>query len=124
MKPRSHWVKQVLLDDQEGELGEELHEADVPLGERHAGPQLGKAEGEVPLGEKQLDSDLKMDYLLSLVGEDQDTITEAIKELAQNGEKVKLQEKEIEELKSELNDAKDDIKYLGHKLEKKYDLIE
>ena len=65
-----------------------------------------------------------MDFLLSLVGKDQDTITEAIKELAQNGEKVKSQEEKNYELKSELNDAKDEIKYLGSKLDQKYDLIE
>ena len=65
-----------------------------------------------------------MEYLLSLVGKDQDTITEAITGLAQNGEKVKLQEKEIYDLKSELKDAKAEIKYLGNKLDKKYDLIE
>ena len=37
-----------------------------------------------------------MDYMLSLVGKDQDTIVEAIKELAENSEKLKLQEKEID----------------------------
>ena len=31
----------------------------------------------------------EMDYLLSLVGKDQETITEAIKGLAENSEKVK-----------------------------------
>ena len=41
-----------------------------------------------------------MDFLFSLVGQDQDTITEAIKELAENADKVKLQEKEIEKLRS------------------------
>ena len=45
----------------------------------------------------------EMDYLLSLVGKDQGTITEAIKELAENAEKVKLQEKQIEDLKSEID---------------------
>ena len=36
-----------------------------------------------------------MDFLLSLVGKEQETITEAIKEMAENTEKVKIQEKEI-----------------------------
>ena len=36
-----------------------------------------------------------MDYLLSLVGKDQETITEAITVPAENGEKGKTQEKEI-----------------------------
>ena len=44
-KPKSQWVKQVLLGEQEGEvlLGEDLHESEFPLGEPHAGPQLGEA---------------------------------------------------------------------------------
>ena len=37
-----------------------------------------------------------MDYILSLVGKDQETITEAIKKLAKNRKKVKVQEKEID----------------------------
>ena len=52
-----------------------------------------------------------MDYLLSLVGKDQDTIVEAIKELAQNGEKVKIQKKEIDDLKCELEEGKEEIHY-------------
>ena len=36
---------------------------------------------------------LRMDYLMSLVGKDQETITEAIKEMAENVDKVKNQEK-------------------------------
>ena len=39
-----------------------------------------------------------MDYLMSLVGKDQETIFDAIKEIAENVEKVKTQEKEINEL--------------------------
>jgi chromosome segregation ATPase len=65
-----------------------------------------------------------MDYLLSLVGKDQDTIVDAIKDLAENSEKVKLQEKEINNLKSEIDDAKEEIHYLRNKLDQKYDLIE
>ena len=42
-----------------------------------------------------------MEYLLSLVGKDQDTITEAIKEMAENVEQVKNQEKEMDELHNE-----------------------
>jgi hypothetical protein len=44
-----------------------------------------------------------------LVEKDQDTITEAIKELADNAEKVKIQEKEMYDLQSELVDAKEKI---------------
>ena len=65
-----------------------------------------------------------MDYLLSLVGKDQDTIVEAIKELAQNGEKVKIQDKEIDDLKCELEEGKEEIHYLKNKLDQKYDSIE
>lgn len=65
-----------------------------------------------------------MDYLLSLVGKDQDTITEAIKELAKNAEKVKNQEKEIGNLQNEVDEAKEEIHYLKNKLDQKYDTIE
>ena len=65
-----------------------------------------------------------MDYLLSLVGKDQETITEAIKELAKNAEKVKIQEEKINDLQSELEDNKKEIHYLKNKLNQKYDLIE
>ena len=45
-----------------------------------------------------------MDYILSLVGKDQETITQEITELAENAEKVKLKEKEIDEVKSEIDE--------------------
>ena len=61
---------------------------------------------------------------MSLVGKDQETITEAITELAENAEKVKLQEKQIDELKSEIDESKDEICYLKKKLDHKYDIIE
>ena len=38
-----------------------------------------------------------MDYLLSLVSKDQDTIVDAIKDLPENAEKVESQELEIKE---------------------------
>ena len=66
---------------------------------------------------------MTMDYMLSLVGKDQDTITEAIKELAENADKVKAQEKEIIDLQSEMDAAKDQIHYLEGKLNQKYDII-
>jgi chromosome segregation ATPase len=65
-----------------------------------------------------------MDYLLSLVGQDQDTITEAIKVLAENAEKVKVQDKEIGDLNLELEEAKEEIHHLKKKVDKKYDVIE
>ena len=43
-----------------------------------------------------------MDYLLSLVGKDQETITEAIKEIAENSEKFKALENENRDLHIEL----------------------
>ena len=58
-----------------------------------------------------------MDYLLSLVGKDQDTIVDAIKDLAANAEKVKAQENELEK-------DKEEIHYLKSKLDQKYDLID
>ena len=64
-----------------------------------------------------------MDYLLSLVGNYQETIPEAIKKLAENGEKVKVQEKEIDDLKDKLEDSKEEIYYLKRKLDQKYDMI-
>ena len=65
-----------------------------------------------------------MDYLLSLVGQDQDTIVEAIKDLAENKERVMKQEKEINDLQSELEEHKEEIHYLKNKLDQKYDTIE
>ena len=57
-----------------------------------------------------------MDYLLFLVAKDQDTITEAIKELAENSEKVKKQKKEIDDMQSELVEANEKIHYLKRNL--------
>ena len=50
-----------------------------------------------------------MDYLLSLVGKDQDTIIDAIKELAKHADKVKIQEEKINDQQSELEDNKEVI---------------
>ena len=65
-----------------------------------------------------------MDYLLSLVGKDQDTIVDAIKDLAENAEKVKAQEVEIKELYDKLDENKEEIHYLANKLDQKYDVID
>ena len=65
-----------------------------------------------------------MDYLLSLVDKDQDTIVDAIKDLAANAEKVKSQENEINDLRSELEKDKEEKHYLKNKLDQKYDIIE
>ena len=65
-----------------------------------------------------------MDYLLSLVGKDQDTIVDAIKVLAANAEKVKDQQKEIVDIQKELDESKEEIHYLNNKLNQKYDIIE
>jgi septal ring factor EnvC (AmiA/AmiB activator) len=67
---------------------------------------------------------LRMGYLMSLVGKDQENITEAIKEMAENVENIKNQEKEITDLLSELDEEKDKIQYLQSKLNQKYDIIE
>ena len=56
-----------------------------------------------------------MEYLVSLVGKDQDTITEAIKELAENSVKVKALEKENCDLHNELDESKEEIHYLKNK---------
>ena len=61
-----------------------------------------------------------MEYLLSLVGKDQEKITEAIKYLAENSVKVKALEKENGDLLNELDESKEEIHYLTNKL----DLIE
>ena len=58
-----------------------------------------------------------MDYLLSLVGKDEDTILDAMKEMVENGEKLKNQEKEIEGYKEEVH-------YLKNKLDQKYDVVD
>ena len=65
-----------------------------------------------------------MEYLLSLVGKDQETITEAIKDLAENAEKVKKLEMENSDLHIELEESKEEIHYLKNKLNQKYDLVE
>ena len=65
-----------------------------------------------------------MDYLLSLVGKDQDTIVDAIKDLAANAEKVKSQEVEIKELINKLDEDKEELHYLKNKLDQKYDVID
>ena len=65
-----------------------------------------------------------MDYLLSLVGKDQDTIVDAIKDLAANAEKVKGLENEINKLSNELEKDKEEIHYLKSKLDQKYDLVD
>ena len=65
-----------------------------------------------------------MEYLLSLVGKDEETIAEAIKEMANNLEKFKVQEKEIKKLYNELDDKKEEIHYLRNKVDQKYDIIE
>jgi predicted RNase H-like nuclease (RuvC/YqgF family) len=65
-----------------------------------------------------------MEYILSLVGKDQETITEAIKNLAENAEKVKKLEMENSDLHIELEESKEEIHYLKNKLNQKYDLVE
>ena len=50
-----------------------------------------------------------MDYLLSMVEKDQDTIVEVIKELAKYADKVKIQEEKINDQQSELEDNKEVI---------------
>ena len=49
-----------------------------------------------------------MDYLMSLLGKDQETVVEALKTLAENGERLKVTEKELEEVKIEIEDLKDE----------------
>ena len=65
-----------------------------------------------------------MDYLLSLVGKDQETITNAIKDLAENAEKVKLQELEITYLHDKVDEHKEEVHYLKNKLNMKRDIID
>ena len=65
-----------------------------------------------------------MDYLLSLVGQDENTIVDAIKDLAANAEKVKAQENEINEQNNELEKDKEELHYLRSKLDQKYDIID
>ena len=59
-----------------------------------------------------------------MVGKDQDTIVDAIKDLAENAEKVKAQEVEIKELYDTLDENKEEIHYLANKLDQKYDVID
>ena len=65
-----------------------------------------------------------MEYLSSLVGKDEETIVEAIKEMAENVEKVQVQAKLIEELNNRLEDNKEEIHYMRRKVDQKYDIIE
>ena len=50
-----------------------------------------------------------MDYFMSLVGKDGETIVDAIKEMADNVEKFKAQEKEMKKLYNKLDDNKEKI---------------
>ena len=61
---------------------------------------------------------------MTLVGKDQDTIVDAIKDLAENAEKVKAQEFEIKELIYKLDEEKEEKHYLKNKLDQKYDMID
>ena len=61
---------------------------------------------------------------MSLVGKDQETTTEATKELAENSEKVKALEKENGDLHSEQEESKDEVHYLKNKLNQKYDMLD
>ena len=65
-----------------------------------------------------------MDYLLSLIGKDEATIVDAIKDLAANSEKVKAQEIEIKELFNKIDDNKEEVHFLKNKLDQKFDFIE
>ena len=65
-----------------------------------------------------------MEYLLSLLGKDQETITEDIKELAANAEKVKSQSNEIDKLFGDIDESKEEINYLHNKLESKRNLVD
>ena len=65
-----------------------------------------------------------MEYLLSLVGKDEETIAEAIKEMGDNVEKCKVQEKEINKLHNEMDDKKKEIKNRRNKVDQEYDIIE
>jgi septal ring factor EnvC (AmiA/AmiB activator) len=47
-----------------------------------------------------------------------------ITELAENGERVKSQEKEIEKLHGDIDDSKEEVHYLRNKLEHKRDIID
>ena len=58
-----------------------------------------------------------MDYLLSLVEQDQYTVVEAIKDLAEKADKVNPQEKEINELNNKLEDNREEIHYFRIKVE-------
>ena len=65
-----------------------------------------------------------MDYLLSLVGKDEETILDAMKEMVENVDKVKNKEKEIDELNNKLEDHTEEIYYLRNKLDQKRNVIE
>ena len=65
-----------------------------------------------------------MDYLLSLVGKDEETILDAMKEMVENVDKVKNREKEIDELNNKLEDHTEEIYYLRNKLDQKRNVIE
>ena len=58
------------------------------------------------------------------VGKDQDTIVDTIKEMAENRDKAKLQEKEIEKLDKDLDENKEEVHYLRNKWEYKRDMID
>ena len=65
-----------------------------------------------------------MDYFMSLVGKDGETIVDAIKEMADNVEKFTAQEKEMKKLYNKLDDNKEKINYLSNKVDQNWDIIE
>ena len=81
--------------------GDTAKAAKVPLGSADRGVSLGEEYWEVANFEKRT-AITDIDYLLSLVGKDQETIKEAIKELAENSEKFKALENENSDLHIEL----------------------
>ena len=117
------YEREILKGEAEVLLGEDQHGAEVPLGEVKQCKSHCVKKNKVEKHNTEAAS-TDMDYLLSLVGKDQDTIVEAIKDLAENSEKVKKNEKEIIELHKELEENKEEIHYLKNKLDQKYDIIE
>ena len=81
----------------------------------------GEDLGEVPQGEPDL-------YPVAAQSEhgtwNMDTIVDTIKEMAENRDKAKLQEKEIEKLDKDLDENKEEVHYLRNKWEYKRDMID
>ena len=71
-----------------------------------------------------VERDIEEHGVTFVIGNDQETTVESLKQLAENGEEGKHQEKEIKRILDELEDSKEEIHYLKNELEHNNDVID